>query len=96
MAKTNGNTPEARARRRVKHYTDVMWHVASFIIINAFLWFLDLRQAGADWAFWVTIVWGIGLAVHVAYYFIGEAGPQNRRYRRFLAEEQDRETGRPA
>ena len=38
----------------------------------------DLRQGGADWAFWVTITWGIGVAFHVAYYVIGDNGPQNR------------------
>jgi hypothetical protein len=95
MAKANSSTPEGRARGRVKAYTDVMWHVAAFIIINAFLWFLDLRQGGADWAYWVTICWGIGLAFHIAYYLIGDAGPQNRRYRRFLAEEQNRQAGDP-
>jgi cell division protein FtsW (lipid II flippase) len=96
MAKADVDTPEGRAQNRVKSYTDAMWHIASFVIINAFLWFLDLRQAGADWAYWVTIVWGIGLAFHVAYYLIGDAGFENRRYRRFLAEEQDRQTRNPA
>ena len=92
MAKTHKSTPEERARRRVKDHTDVMWHVATFVIINGFLWFIDLRQGGADWAFWVTITWGIGVAFHVAYYIIGDDGPQNRRYQRFLTEEQQRET----
>ncbi len=95
VAKATNNTPEERARRRVKNITDVMWHVASFMILNGFLWFLDLGlgQGGADWAFWITIFWGIGLAFHIAYYFIGDDGPGNRRYERFLTEEQERETG---
>ena len=75
-------TPEERAAQRVKDYTDVMWHVATYLIINAFLW-LIVPQA----AFWVTLGWGIGLAFHVAYYFIGDDGPQNRRYQAFLARE---------
>jgi hypothetical protein len=96
VAKATNNTPEERARRRVKDITDVMWHVATFAIINGFLWFLDLRQGGADWAFWITIFWGIALAFHIAYYFIGDVGPENRRYQRFLAEEQESESGNQA
>ncbi len=87
MAKATGNTPEDRARRRVKRFTDVMWHLATFLIINGFLWFIDLRQDGLDWAYWVTVVWGIGLAFHVAYAFIGDAETKNRRYGRILDEE---------
>lgn len=79
-------TPEERAAQRVKDYTDVMWHLATYLIINAFLWLL-VPQA----AFWVTLGWGIGLAFHLAYYFIGDDGPQNRRYQIFLAREQARE-----
>jgi hypothetical protein len=80
------NTPEDRAARRVKDYTDLMWHAATYVIINAFLW-LTVSEA----AFWTTVGWGIGLAFHIAAYFIGREGPRNRRYQAFLAEEQARE-----
>ncbi|MCP3996974.1 MAG: 2TM domain-containing protein [bacterium] len=86
MATETPNTPEERAARRVKDYTDVMWHVAAYVIINVFLW-LIVPQA----AFWVTTGWGIGLAFHVAYYFIGDDGPKNRRYQAFLAQERANE-----
>ncbi len=85
--------PEERARKRVKGFTDVMWHVATFGIINAFLWGLDIVGGnGVEWAYWVTIGWGIGVAFHVAYFFIGDDGPENRRYQRYLEEERQRET----
>jgi hypothetical protein len=96
VEKATENTPEARAQRRVKNFTDVMWHLATFIIVNGFLWFIDLRQDGLDWAYWVTIGWGIGLAFHIAFYFIGEEGTGNRRYQRILAEERRRDTDNPA
>ena len=83
---TTPMTPEERASRRVKDFTDVMWHVATFVIINAFMWLL-VPQA----AIWITLFWGVGLAFHVAYYFIGDDGPQNRRYQAFLAQERARE-----
>jgi hypothetical protein len=40
----------------------------------------------------VTIPWGIGLAFHVAAYMLDESGLQNRRYQRYLAEEQERDS----
>jgi hypothetical protein len=86
MAIDSDSTAEERAAKRVKDYTDVMWHAATYVIVNAFLW-LIVPQA----AFWVTVGWGIGLAFHIAYYFIGDDGPKNRRYQAFLAQERARE-----
>ena len=80
------STPEERAAKRVKDRTDVMWHLATYVIVNVFLW-LIVPQA----AFWVTVGWGIGVAFHVAYYFIGDDGPENPRYQKYLAEERARE-----
>ena len=40
MATETQSTPEERAAKRVKDFTDVMWHVATFVIINAFLWLI--------------------------------------------------------
>lgn len=86
MATEIKSTPEERAAKRVKNRTDLLWHVAAYVIINAFLWVI-VPQA----AFWVTLGWGIGLAFHVANYFIGDDGPGNRRYQKYLAEERARE-----
>ena len=91
MARDTPSTPEERARKRVKNYTDLMWHIAVYVIVNAFLW-LVVPQA----AFWVTVGWGIGLAFHIASYFLDERGGQDRRYQRYLAEEQEREQQNPA
>ena len=91
MAET-ATTPEARARARVKAYTDAMWHLATFIVINAFLWGIDIIQGGGvNWAYWVTISWGIGVAFHLASFFLDENGLQARRYQRFLEEERRRD-----
>ncbi|HSF86225.1 MAG TPA: 2TM domain-containing protein [Acidimicrobiia bacterium] len=96
MTHPNDSTPEDRARSRVKSFSDVMWHAATFLIVNGFLWSLDIVQGdGVNWAFWVTITWGIGLAFHIASYFLDENGLQNRRYQRFLDEERARDAGSP-
>ncbi len=91
MGKATESTPETRARKRVESFTSLMWHIATFVIVNAFLWIIT---PGA--AFWVTVTWGIGLAFHIAAYLLDERGGQNRRYQRFLAEERERENGSSA
>ena len=82
-------TPEERAAQRVEDYTALMWHVAAYVIVNAFLWIIV-----PDAAPWVTLGWGIGLAFHLAAYFIGDDGPDNRRYQKYLAEERSRDEQR--
>ena len=86
MATEARSTPEQRAAQRVKNVTDVLWHGATYVIINVFMW-LIVPQA----AFWITLMWGVALAFHIAYYFIGDDGPRNRRYQAFLAQERARE-----
>lgn len=86
MATMHDNTPEERAAKRVEDYNGLMWHVATYIIINVFLWFIVPEAA-----FWVTLGWGFGLAFHLASFFIGDDGPGNRRYQKYLAEERARE-----
>lgn len=79
------NTPENRAARREGALTGVLWHAATFLIINAFLWFIDLQQGGLEWAYWVTVSWGIAMAFHAAWYFITERGVN--KYERSLDQE---------
>ena len=86
MTKPELNTPEERARKRLNEFTGLMWHIATFVIVNGFLWVIAPNAA-----LWVTIAWGVGLAFHVAAYFLDASGFQSRRYQRFLAEEQQRE-----
>ena len=88
MGEAMNSTPEERAERRVKDFTDVAWHAATFVIINVFLWIIVPEAA-----LWVTIGWGIGLAFHVAYYFIGDGDRDNRRYQKYLAEERSKDKG---
>lgn len=85
MAAAN-TTPEERARKRAKSYTDVMWHVAVFVIINGFFWILDATYGGGlTWSLWITLFWGIALAFHIATYFVGERG--HRKYQQALDDE---------
>ncbi len=86
MPVSKDTTPEERAAQRVKDVNALWWHIATFVIINGFIW-LIVPEA----AIWVTLGWGIGLAFHIAAYFIGDDGPGNRRYQRYLEEERARD-----
>jgi len=87
VATETHSTPEQRAKQRTEDFYGLAWHVATYVIINVFLWVI-VPQA----AFWVTLGWGIGLAFHVAFYFIGDDGPNSKRYQKYLEEERARET----
>lgn len=80
------SSPEIRARRRIQERSGLLWHLATFIIVNGFLWAVDATQGGIEWAYWVTLSWGIGLLFHIAAYMIDVAG-SSRRYQRYLDEE---------
>lgn len=89
MTTTPNSTPEERAIERVKNRSDLMWHIATYVIVNAFLWLIVPSAA-----FWVTIGWGIGLGFHVASYFIGDDPTKSRQYQKYLAEERAAEEQR--
>jgi Flp pilus assembly protein TadB len=84
MNRSDMSAPE-RAARRAGALSGVLWHLATFLIINAFLWFIDSLQLGIEWAYWVSLTWGIAVAFHVAWYFIGERGLS--KYERSLDQE---------
>ena len=94
MSTPENGTPEERAAKRAKEYTDVMWHAVTYVIVNLFLWGIDITGGdGVNWAYWVTISWGVGLGFHVASYLIDDNGLKGRKYRKFLAEEREADRG---
>ena len=88
MGEAMHSTPEERAEKRVKDFNGVAWHATVYVVVNVFLW-ITTPQA----ALWTTLGWGIGLAFHLAHYFIGDDGRSNRRYQKYLAEERSKDTG---
>ena len=93
MAQANASTPEERAHKRAKSYTSLLWHIGVFIVINGFFWILDLLtgEDGIQWAYWITIFWGVALAFHVVAYLVGDSGVEQRKYRQALAEEKQQQ-----
>ncbi|HZD87510.1 MAG TPA: 2TM domain-containing protein [Gaiellaceae bacterium] len=95
-AGTGTRTPEARARRRARYFSGLLWHAGAFLLVNAFFWLLDLTLAGGglDWAFWITAVWGFALTFHALAYYIDGRGLEERKYEQYLAAARRRSTGR--
>jgi hypothetical protein len=52
---------------------DLLWHTGVFIVVNAFVWAQDFAiSTGLDYAYLITIPWGMGLAIHASRYFLGK------------------------
>ncbi len=86
------NSPEERARRRAENWAGLWWHVTVFVVVNAFLWMLDLLTGdGITWAYWATGPWAIGLLFHVVNYVLEDRGVEGRKYQQYLAEERERD-----
>lgn len=66
VGRGRGEQAEASATPR----TGLLWHTGIFLVVNAFIWVQDIAIGdGVNYAYWVTIPWGIGLTVHAFMYF---------------------------
>jgi hypothetical protein len=85
MARSTTETAATPARRRAEYLAGLMWHAGAFVIINAFFWLLDLLVGGdgLTWAFWITALWGFGLAFHALAYAVDGRGLVDRKTREF-------------
>ena len=65
--------PAERVRRRhAAELRDLLWHVAAYVVANAFLLAEDwLAGDGINWAYWVAIPWGAGLLFHAIAIIMG-------------------------
>jgi 2TM domain len=81
-----GQTAEELAHERARYLTGLLWHVGTFVIINAFFWGMDLAvgQAGLQWAYLITAVWGFALAFHALAYLIDGRQVEERKTEEYL------------
>ena len=86
------STAEVRARKRVKDLSGLIWHAGIFLVVNAFLWLQDIAVGGGvEYAYWTTIPWGAGLAIHALAFFFGPGAFEERKYVQYPEEERRRE-----
>lgn len=90
--KTDPSKLEREARKRVKALRDFYMHLATFVIVNAFLIVLNLVTSPGDfWAIWPLLGWGIGLASHglsVMELGIGSKEWEERKVREYMLQRQ--------
>jgi hypothetical protein len=83
-----------RARKHVKDVRDFYYHLMTYVLVNALLVIVDLRGGpggdflGLDFAYWLILFWGFGIAGHAISVFYGEY-----RVQRLYEQEKDREHG---
>lgn len=89
MADLQSLTTEELAARRAAYLTGLIWHLGTFVIINAFFWLLDVLVGpnGVQWAFWITLFWGLALLFHALAWFIDGRQLERRRAQRYLEDE---------
>jgi hypothetical protein len=62
----------------MKSVRDFAYHLMVFVFMNALLVIVDVRGGGEgdvlglDWAYWVILTWGLGVAGHAISVFLGE------------------------
>jgi 2TM domain len=62
----------SRTASRATERRDLLVHAGAFVVVNAFLWLQDYAIGGGiEYAYWVTIPWGIGLTGHTVAYLAG-------------------------
>lgn len=66
-----------RAKEHVKRVQDFLYHLVTFVVVNALLVIIDLRADtagdqvfGLDFAYWPILFWGLGVMGHgIAVFF---------------------------
>lgn len=68
---TDSDDALERARQHIERIRDFWYHFMVFVIISLLLVILDRRGGetgssvfGLDWAYWVVLFWGLGVAGH--------------------------------
>jgi len=74
-----------QARQRVEAKIGFFTHLAVFVVINV----VFLIVAGEDWL-WVTLFWGLGLAIHGFSVFFGDSEAIQRWKERQIEKEMGR------
>lgn len=70
-----GMTEEPRSR--ATDLSELLWHTVVFAAVNAFIWIQDIAIGGGlEYAYWVTIPWGIGLAIHALAVMVNRHEPR--------------------
>ena len=61
-----------QAKERVQELKGFYMHLASYVLVNVFLFLINLLTSPGDWWFyWPLLGWGIGVVAHGAWIYWG-------------------------
>lgn len=90
---TERDMERARALWRDRQKRGFYGHLASYAIVNFFLWQVDVLTAGSTWFYWPLLGWGMGLAFHAYSVFFPDPHEVEKGAQKLLEEEQCRLAG---
>lgn len=68
---------EEHTRTQMSRRAELFWHAGIFVVVNAFIWIQDIATGdGIGYAYWITIPWAVGLAVHALTVYLGRGQSQ--------------------
>ena len=70
---------------------DFVSHLGSYLAVNAFLFWIDFRDGGITWAYWVLFGWGIGIVASLFTLF-GHGADQERDFQRWQKKRRKKES----
>lgn len=74
-----GRNRPAVTRMSNRALADLVWHFGIFLAVNAYIWVQDFAIGGGlDYAYWVTIPWAVGLAIHAIAYLSSRDRRENK------------------
>lgn len=83
-----------RAKKRVKELREFYTSLVAYVVIMAFLFFIDYQDRGNWWVYWPAMGWGIALVLHGFRVFGPHSGSkwEQRKIKEYMErdEEQDR------
>ena len=87
-----------RAKKQVEEIKSFYGHLVSYLAVNAFLLFINLKYSPKElWFFWPLLGWGLGLLLHgmKAFNYMPFIGKdwEAKKLKQFLEEEKQRQHG---
>lgn len=90
---TERDLEQARTLWRARQRRGFYGHLASYGIVNFFLFQVDVLTAGSTWFHWPLLGWGVGLAFHAYSAFFPDPTEVEEGARKLLQDEQCRMAG---
>lgn len=80
------------AKKRVQQLKEFYEHLVAYVLVNLFLFVIDIRDGGADFFYFVLLGWGIGIGIHAFETFVTSRDWEERKIRELMGEKPKRQS----